>query len=421
MMLNLRIISTESIKPSSPTPESQRTMKLCFMDQMVSTTYIPLIFFYTMKEEEPHSQRLKQSLAHILTSFYPLAGRIQYAQETGEIWVECNDEGVEFKEAQVEGDLSLFLERPPINEIKKLLPCEPLSGGATTLLVQANWFKCGGLALGICMSHMVGDMASVADLMNCWARVSRSSDNKKLSILAPRFDWRSLFSPNPLNLSFEPPSLAIQAPPLTKVFIFQREQVEALRDNGRETSNPRPTSVGAVSALLWRCLIKARCRKTGKDGTWHAVYAVNIRTRMEPQAPDGSFGNLSMGAPIALSMTQSKSCLRMGIQELSCEFLKKVQESPHILEEMIGSITDRASKGYAFGISSYCKFPLYESDFGWGKPDWVSSVGGFITGVAFLFDDPSENGIQAWVNLGEEEMAHFECDPELLAFVSKQM
>ncbi|RXH84855.1 hypothetical protein DVH24_041623 [Malus domestica] len=62
-----------------------------------------------------------------------------------------------------------------------------------------------------------------------------------------------------------------------------------------------------------------------------------------------------------------------------------------------------------FGFSSHCGFPLYENDFGWGSP---TSVG------HRHWDTKEGNGIEAYVSLEEKVMAKFECDSQLLSYVS---
>ncbi|KAI8524912.1 hypothetical protein RHMOL_Rhmol13G0186300 [Rhododendron molle] len=74
-----------------------------------------------------------------------------------------------------------------------------------------------------------------------------------------------------------------------------------------------------------------------------------------------------------------------------------------------------------YTCSSMCNGGIYEADFGWLKPTWVS-LGGIedLQGMnmILLVDTRSGNGIEAWMNLSEEDMAEFERDPELLAFAS---
>lgn len=108
-MLNVQVISKETIRPSSPTPIHLRSYKLSLLDQFSPQTYIPLILFFSGNGDPnaDKSHQLRRSLSETLTHFYPLAGRIQ-EDDT----VNCNDKGVDFLEAQVNGLLLEFLKQP---------------------------------------------------------------------------------------------------------------------------------------------------------------------------------------------------------------------------------------------------------------------------------------------------------------------
>jgi shikimate O-hydroxycinnamoyltransferase len=71
-----------------------------------------------------------------------------------------------------------------------------------------------------------------------------------------------------------------------------------------------------------------------------------------------------------------------------------------------------------FSFTSLCNFPIYEIDFGWGKPAWVTSASFTFNNLVSFFDTKSGDGIEAWINLKEEEMGKLENDEELLAYVS---
>ncbi|RVW18101.1 Deacetylvindoline O-acetyltransferase [Vitis vinifera] len=65
------------------------------------------------------------------------------------------------------------------------------------------------------------------------------------------------------------------------------------------------------------------------------------------------------------------------------------------------------------------RFPLYEADFGWGKPIWVGSASlPFKNLILFMDSSGTNGGIEAWINLMEEDMGKFQGDKELLSFVS---
>ncbi|KAF5179671.1 Vinorine synthase [Thalictrum thalictroides] len=68
-------------------------------------------------------------------------------------------------------------------------------------------------------------------------------------------------------------------------------------------------------------------------------------------------------------------------------------------------------------FSSWCRFPLYETNFGWGKPTRASPTFN-IENLTVLMDTKCGKGIEASVCMVEEDMDNFECQPELIAFTS---
>ncbi|CAL5431089.1 unnamed protein product [Camellia sinensis] len=68
--------------------------------------------------------------------------------------------------------------------------------------------------------------------------------------------------------------------------------------------------------------------------------------------------------------------------------------------------------------SSWCRFPIYQVDFGWGKTTWVSIVGMLGIVGTTLFDARDGKGVEIWLFLIEEDMALFEGDQEFLDYAS---
>ena len=95
---------------------------------------------------------LKQSLSDVLTRYYPLAGRVK-----DNLTVDCNDEGVLYREAQVNCKLSDIVTHQNSAELKKFLPCDIDGTHHFACTVQANYFTCGGIAIGACISHKIAD------------------------------------------------------------------------------------------------------------------------------------------------------------------------------------------------------------------------------------------------------------------------
>lgn len=107
MKLEVEVISEEIIKPSSPTPHQFCHYQLSSLDQLAPQVYNHLVLFFPTRSDVQIDKikntldHLKLSVSNALNYFYPIAGRIK-----DDLFVDCNDEGIPFKEAQVKCQLS---------------------------------------------------------------------------------------------------------------------------------------------------------------------------------------------------------------------------------------------------------------------------------------------------------------------------
>lgn len=62
--------------------------------------------------------------------------------------------------------------------------------------------------------------------------------------------------------------------------------------------------------------------------------------------------------------------------------------------------------------TSWCKFPLYEADFGWGKPILINVPKLLYKNLILLMDSKDGEGIEAIVSLDKEEMVVFQQNVE---------
>uniref|UniRef100_M1E0K2 Anthocyanin acyltransferase n=1 Tax=Solanum tuberosum TaxID=4113 RepID=M1E0K2_SOLTU len=104
--LEIQIQIWKMLKPSTPTPNHFRTLKLSFFDELALPVYVPILFYY-LPSIKTSCDKLQKSLADTLTKFYPLAGR--FSEDDDELSIHCNDEGVEYIESKVNMDLAEFL------------------------------------------------------------------------------------------------------------------------------------------------------------------------------------------------------------------------------------------------------------------------------------------------------------------------
>ena len=173
------MIERETIKPSSPTPQNHRIHNFCLLDQISPAYWIPLLLFFAKNTDlintSERSQLLKKSLSQTFTRFYTFAGRLR-----DNVAIECNDEGAEFVVARVHCSLSAILENPDPATLTSLAPSEALPKEALftspLLMVKASFFDCGGMAIGLCLSHKAGDAATLSTFFNSWAAATTKSE-----------------------------------------------------------------------------------------------------------------------------------------------------------------------------------------------------------------------------------------------------
>ncbi|KAL3533129.1 hypothetical protein ACH5RR_006650 [Cinchona calisaya] len=424
MATKIEIISKELIKPSSPNPHDSTVHKLSFLDQLNFPTYISLICFYQNDESSrpcidhgKRSQLLKQSLSETLATYYPLAGRIK-----GNFLVDCNDSGALFIEAQVH--CRLTQKAIPIEELNRYLPLDPYNqnllvgpnaiSNDVLLAIQLNSFECGGTAIGVCISHKIADAMSLVTFMNTWAAKNRGN-NADEEIVRPSFDLGShLFPPLDEEPSFPP---ITQSPEkekfVTKRFVFDKEKLAALKDEAssafpRSHAVENPTRVEAVSAFIWKHYMGISKTKS----TLAAVHTVNLRPRMKLPTESFAFGNLAIIATAVLMSKEEDQeyhklvChLQNAIEKINDDYVKIIQSGlPYLLKSIKEiELIFNPETSYCF-FTSWCRFPIYEVNCGWGKP--ISVCTPALPGdMVILMNTRCGEGIEAWISMWKNEMA----------------
>nr|POE46507.1 vinorine synthase [Quercus suber] len=337
------------------------------------------------KSAFPKSRLLKESLAETLTHFYPLAG-IPINEEFS---INCNDKGVDYIQARVLCKLSQAIHNPNGNDLIQLLPFDSCNdfGKEVLLAVQYNIFECGGVAIAVCISHKLADGTSVVNFVNAWAGTCRGESE----VISPIFDAHIHFPPRDIT-GFMPNEAYISKEKIvTRRFVFNKSSIAALRREASAAFGPEDrvaSRVEVVSAFIWmRFMVMARTRTT-KPKQIPAVHAVNLREKM----------------------------LRNAFLEINAEYSKKLQDGPVGDLDFLGK-EDKQFQNFC-KFSSWCRFPVYEVDFGMGKPTWVCCRGIPIKNEVVMISTKDGDGIETWVNMNEEDMAMFENDQELHSYAS---
>ncbi|CAK9174038.1 unnamed protein product [Ilex paraguariensis] len=203
------------------------------------------------------------------------------------------------------------------------------------------------------------------------------------------------------------------------------QTIAQIQTNGMEC---QPTHVEVVTAVTWKALKSVARAKHGRLRDSLLIQTVNMRGRTVPPLPEISLGNFLLAAIARSSANENKmevhdlvGLVRDETRDAIAKFAKLSVLNGNEFMLMLENILTKYLEGLCNSkvdvrrFSSLCKFPLYEVDFGWGKPDWVSLTSSPAE-MVFLLDSKCGEGIEAWVNLNEQDMFHFQQDPDILAF-----
>nr|XP_043608335.1 shikimate O-hydroxycinnamoyltransferase-like [Erigeron canadensis] len=408
-MMKITIKESTMVRPAEETPR----IKLwnSNVDLVVPNFHTPSVYFYRPNGEANFfdSKVMKDALSRALVPFYPMGGRLK-RDEDGRIEIDCQGQGVLFVEAESDGVVDDFGDFAPTLELRKLIPEVDYSLGIESyslLVLQVTYFKCGGVSLGVGMQHHAADGASGLHFINTWSDMARGLD-----ISMPPFIDRTLLRardpPQPIfeHVEYQP------APPMkcadeaqsdeTAVSIFRltRDQLNVLKAKSKEDGNTvNYSSYEMLSGHVWRSVCKARGLKDDQDTKLYI--ATDGRARLQPTLPQGYFGNVIFTTtPIAVAGDlQSKptwyaaSKIHDSLAKMNNDYLKSaldyLEQQPDLKALVRGAHTFKCPN---LGITSWARLPIYDADFGWGRPIFMGPGGISFEGLSFVLPSPVNDG-----------------------------
>ncbi|KAK9069871.1 hypothetical protein SSX86_010267 [Deinandra increscens subsp. villosa] len=399
--------SPKLITPSNPTHPTLRRYKLGFTDEFIFGVEVGVVLFFPANN--PNSAaRLETSLKKTLTRFYPLAGR--YVEEIQT--VDCNDQGAEFRYATASIKLKDYLVSDVNFEfVDDFFPSKV--GAAVSLLAcQVTTFECGGVAFGVSISHRVGDASTLCTFINEWAVINRE-ENNETEFTGPGFNSSVLFPARGLS------PVPVQRMTDDMLRKYTRRKVvfsESVISNMKAKSTRQWSRTQVASAIIWKTFMFADLAMRGQRRESAHIQPVNLRERMGSLIPKDSCGNM-----VGLSVTECKS-LETTIEELAdrltesvkrtiSNFSKVRQDDEEGQEMVLNSLSNMINWPQSTNVvvtSSWCSFPFYEVDFGFGKPIWAAPWNIPGNDVTFFMGDGEGKGVNAYVCLQDKYVPYFE-------------
>lgn len=190
-------------------PPPPHVVELSFLDNLqVSKAAIQRLFFYdggSLPPFESVVRSLQSSLAAVLAVFLPLAGKLAYLPEPGDVVIDYSPDavspGVKFVEAEYSGSvddmrrlagddehqIEAFLQLVPELEVS-MLPAPLLAVQVTRPRDDHAGGGGGAVAVGVAIHHGVADGQSVWQFIKAWAAAARGGSPAGQGLVPPTFD-----------------------------------------------------------------------------------------------------------------------------------------------------------------------------------------------------------------------------------------
>ncbi|KAJ7955562.1 spermidine hydroxycinnamoyl transferase-like [Quillaja saponaria] len=436
------ITSSYTVFPSEPTPKIP--MWLSESDQIHGWSHAPSIYVYKPNHVNSSNpiERMRSSLSKILVHYYPLAGRLRWIGG-GRLEVDCNAKGVQLLEAESTKEMAEYGDFEPTHTIKDLVPkidiySTPIED-LPLLVVQLTRFSCSGLCVGVSISHTMVDGLSAIHFINSWAKLARGDilEEKELPFLdrtvfksfepliSPRFEHKEL-TDVPIILGCSDTILERKKETSATLLRLTKEQVNKLKEKanqGRSSmviSSPsqRPyTRFEAIAGHMWRCASKARL------GDHHGIaneqklhqptvvrFPADIRNRLNPPLPANYFGNAILrtvtptrffGDIVSNPLSYSAQSIRGAIETMTEEYLRSQldfitsQKNVDWLRNSFQTLECMKQTFYGnpnMAIGSWMSLPVYEANFGWGKPIYMGPASLNADGKSYIMPHPDADG-----------------------------
>ena len=464
---NTTIVSRCTIHPDQKSTTIE-TLKLSVSDlPMLSCQYIQkgVLLPYPPYSIDDLITFLKHSLSTALSHFPALAGRLQ-TDPTGHIHIVCNDAGVDFIQAKARHlSIHTILSPTDVPECFKGFfafdKTLSYSGHSKPLMaVQVTELQ-DGIFIGCSVNHAVTDGTSFWHFFNTFAEICKGS--KKISN-SPDFSRNTLFnSPAVLKFPAGGPKVTFSGdePLRERVFHFRREAILKLKfrannsdlicnsaeifgkqrndswkaANGESNGKVAPlflmkdktaeiSSFQSLCAQLWRSVTRARKLMPSKMTTFRM--AVNCRHRLEPRLEPYYFGNAIQSIPTAASAGELLSKdLSFGAELLHRNVvahgdgtvrkgISDWEKEPRLFP--LGNFD-----GASITMGSSPRFPMYDNDFGWGRPLAVRSgrANKFDGKISAFPGGDGKGSVDLEVVLSPDTMIGLENDGEFMQYVSE--
>nr|XP_043618289.1 uncharacterized acetyltransferase At3g50280-like [Erigeron canadensis] len=452
-------VSEWFIKPSHPLPEEPihlTPFELVYLN--INYSQKGLLFAKPPPSKEINNfsmsaflDDLRRSLSDTLTKFHPLAGRLATRKQSNPspsyvIYLDPeNSPGIKFVYATSSATVSDILGP---NDVALFHPFFDLNhainhdGHTLPLLSVQVTELVDGIFIGGSINHVVADGTSFWRFMDSWSQTylilkSNNNNNTNNENNVSSFIRTPIKGCDPIiNLPYTHHHQFIerifpdpQAVVITERFFhLSSSSISKLKAKANaEAECQKISSLQAVSALLWRCITRAR--RLPQDAETVCKLATSNRHRLNPPLPGDYFGNpvnLVKGTATVADLIsnglgwaalQLNEAIRKHDDTAVKGWIDSWCKSPSIVK--LSGIFEQSNTSVTIGSSP--RFDMYACDFGLGKAVATrSGCANKADGKITLFpgrDGAGSMGVE--ICLLPQYMMDLECDQEFITTITQ--
>ncbi|MFS7989748.1 putative anthocyanin 6''-O-malonyltransferase [Helianthus anomalus] len=408
----LTVLDQPLVSPP-PATVSDTSLPLTFFDIFyVSAPPIHFLFFYdlplsTLQFTNTLVPNLKHSLSITLQHFFPYPSNlIVFPDRTRkpEIrYVEGDSVKVTFAECNLDfHDLTGYHPRD-CDKFYHLIPllgdCSKISNYVKipVFSLQVTIFPNCGISIGMSIHHCLVDATTQFSFLKAWTSIARCGTDE--SFLA--------------NGTFPIYERLVKYPELDEIYL-KRAKIEAFNKdyqlpNFRVQLIKSELPFTVACAYTWCCLAKSR----NVDRQAFAI-PLDCRTRMDPPIPAAYFGNCIWGCVVIAKTTLLTD------KEGFITAAKLIGENLHkMLTDKYGTVKDKLPLELMLSdriptaiisIAGTPKLKLYDTDFGWGKPEKLERISlDYGASISIDAGKESDQDLEIGVCLTATQMQDFVC------------
>lgn len=366
------------------------------IDLLPTHTGIPIVWVYPNGLDLP---RFEAALVETLKKYPVMASRLR-TDEHGHVFVDPCDGGVNLRVRRCAGKLPAYgPDRHMDGHISRystpILPWRVVDRDQPMLEIDVSRFEDGGVVLCITAVHSVCDGTSFFGFVNEWARacaghapVGPTSDREVMIALGRAhadkpYVGKVLYEPTMLERASLYTRFAWHH--LTSirkgVFRISADRIEQWKHDSRHELADGEF-VGTVDLVTAHCL-KVLSPAMSARGDRRVGVVSDLRYKRGLGVPRAFFGNaltqaqivygedeVATESPVALARKMRAASVADDTEELS-SYLAHVER--YRQKHAVGKLLMRtvaATLGAGMMVNNYRPFPIYEIDFGTGRPSW---------------------------------------------------